>query len=348
MSEFLIVGSGLTGATIARVLHDAGRSVLITDSRSHIGGNVHDHYVEGVKIHTYGPHYFRTSSQRVHDFITCFCNLIPWSAEVKSNGAGVRPWPLNEQYIEWECGKNWKPARSGPAANFEEAALNLMPKVIYDYFIKGYTEKQWGVKATELSAELCTRFTVHKGNEQRFSPNAKWQGIPDCGYAELMRRMVAGIPLMLNSKFNIDAAPVFSKIIYTGSLDSLLNNQFGKLKYRGQHRTVEVTSQGLGCLQLNNPGAGEHIRKIDWSYLPTASKPSHTVITTETPYTPTDPDKYEYPFPDEANKVLHQQYVDEVAQRYPHITVCGRLGCYKYFDMDVAIERAFRISEKFL
>lgn len=348
MSEFLVVGSGLTGATIARILHDSGRSVLVTESRDHLGGNVHDHYVESIKVHTYGPHYFRTSSQRVYDFVTCFCKLIPWEAHVKSNGDGTQAWPLNEQYIESVCGIGWKPERIGVASNFEEAALNLMPKALYEKFIKGYTEKQWGVKATELSADLCTRFTVHKGNEQRFSPNPKWQGIPDCGYAELMRRMLSGIPIMLNSKFNIESASIFSKIIYTGSLDSLLNNQFGNLKYRGQHRTVGRSNEGLGCLQLNNPGEGGHIRKIDWSYLPSFYKPKYTVITTETPYTPENPNEYEYPFPDATNKELHKKYLREISEMYSNITVCGRLGCYQYFDMDIAIERAFRVVEKFL
>jgi UDP-galactopyranose mutase len=155
--DYLIVGAGLTGSVIARSLADAGRDVLIVDRRSHFGGNVHDHAHEsGIRIHTYGPHYFRTSSDRIWAFATRFASFFRYEAALKSLVDGeLENWPIAASYIRRRIGEGWKPEFAGRPANFEEAALSLMPRAIYEKFIKEYNEKQWGVANSTLAASPC-------------------------------------------------------------------------------------------------------------------------------------------------------------------------------------------------
>ena len=140
--DFLIVGSGLTGATIARMLHDQGLKVLIVDRRTHVGGNVFDHFhPSGIRIHTYGPHYFRTTSQRIWEFVNRFAGFYKYEAELLTLIDGqYEHWPIVQTYIDKHYGANWQPAFVGTPKNFEEASLAKMPRKIYEDFVKGYTE----------------------------------------------------------------------------------------------------------------------------------------------------------------------------------------------------------------
>ncbi|MPZ52548.1 MAG: FAD-dependent oxidoreductase [Acidimicrobiia bacterium] len=178
-TEYLIVGSGLTGATIARHLVENGRDVLILDRRPHMGGNVHDHWhPSGIRIHTYGPHYFRTSSERIWSFVNRFADFYRYEAELLTMvDNSLEHWPVVESYIEKAVGPDWEPAFTGTPSNFEEASLSKMPEQIYRLFVKGYTEKQWGVPAESLSADLAGRFAVHGDGDKRLK-RSKYQGIP--------------------------------------------------------------------------------------------------------------------------------------------------------------------------
>ena len=202
-TDYLVIGSGLTGATIARLLHERGEKVLVLDRRTHVGGNVHDHLHEsGIRVHTYGPHYFRTSDERIWNFVNRFAQFYDYVASLKSWVDGqYENWPIAASYIRKHIGEKWEPSFKGKPANFEEAALSLMPELIYQKFIKGYNIKQWGVDPRELSASLVKRFDVREDDDPRLMPNHTYQGIPKDGYAVFMEKMLEGIQVHLQCDY---------------------------------------------------------------------------------------------------------------------------------------------------
>jgi UDP-galactopyranose mutase len=357
--DYLIVGAGLTGGVMARVLADAGRDVLVVDRRTHIGGNVHDHvHASGIRIHTYGPHYFRTNSDRIWRFATRFGNFDRYEASLKSLVDGrLENWPIAASYIRRAIGEHWSPEFTGKPANFEQAALSLMPRAIYEKFIKEYNEKQWGVPADHLSASLCTRFDIRLDDEPRLKPDCKYQGIPTDGYAAWTRNILEGIPTILNYDYlkHRDAIRVRKMLVFTGPIDEFFAYDLGKLAYRGQQRKHEYKDEiqfAQECGQVNNPmhSGGPHIRTLEWKHMMPANFAERirgTVLTTETPYSPQNPQDYEYPFPDEANAKLYAHYRDR-AQKIGRLMICGRLGEYRYYDMDQAMARSMMLAERLI
>lgn len=356
-TDYLIVGSGLTGAVIARLLQERGENVLVLDRRKHVGGNVHDHLHEtGIRVHTYGPHYFRTSDEKLWDFVNRFSPFYEYVASLKSYVDGeYENWPIAASYIRKHIGESWQPSFKGNPSNFEEAALSLMPDLIYEKFIKGYNIKQWGVDPRELSATLVKRFDVRQDDDPRLMPNHKYQGIPSLGYAKFMENMLEGIPVILDCDYlkRKDEFSYSKMLIYTGPIDEYFNFEFGKLKYRGQRRVHEFISNKQWhqpCGQVNNPDLnnGPHIRTLEWKHMMKEGEKNAidgTLITKEITYTPESPEDYEYPFPDQVNADLFKKY-NEKALSTPNLLVCGRLGEYKYYDMDQAIARAFMLVNK--
>ena len=356
--DCLIVGSGITGAVIARKLTDAGCSVLVLERRTHLGGNVHDHlHASGIRIHTYGPHYFRTSSKRIWAFVTRFSDFYKYEPALKSWVDGrYENWPITVNYIRRFVGENWKPAFCGTPANFEEAALALMPKLVYEKFVKNYNEKQWGVPPATLSANLLKRFDVRADDEPRLTRH-RYQGLPKEGYAMLMQRMLDGIPVLLNCDY-LAARHQFSGqkwTVFTGPIDGYFANDLGHLKYRGQQRAHQYYPDVhyiQPCGQVNNPDPvnGPHIRTMEWKHMMESSCAKGirgTVLTQEVPITVDDPNDLEYPFPNAANAKLYETYRKR-AEGIPRLTICGRLGEYRYYDMDQAVGRAMVLAERIL
>ncbi len=349
--DYLVVGSGLTGATIARILTDFGKEVMVIDRRKHLGGNVSDHMDKnGVRIHTYGPHYFRTGSEKIWEYVNRFTTFYPYVACLQTEVDGhLYPWPIHAETLDIMVGTSSSRNLSNTApSNFEEASLAMMPRAIYEKFVYGYTVKQWGVEPKQLSATLAKRFDVRRDGDLRLFRHAH-QGMPSDGYMSFMRNMLAGIPLILESDF-LELRDQFNArklLIYTGPIDAYFAYKYGKLQYRGQMRETMYYSdiehfQPVG--QVNNPSLtnGGHIRTLEWKYMmrkDLASKVHGTVITRETPFTPEEPDKFEYPFPDDLNARLYQRYADE-AKAMNKVLICGRMGEYRYYDMDQAIGRA--------
>ncbi len=357
-ADYLVVGSGLTGAVIARTLVDAGRSVLVLDRRSHPGGNVHDHFHPScIRIHTYGPHYFRTNDERLWSFVNRFASFYPYEAAIKSLVDGqFENWPIAASYIRRTVGDDWKPSFQGTPGNFEEASLALMPRLIYDRFVRGYTEKQWGVPAAALSASLARRFDVRDDDEPRLRRH-QYQGIPEEGYSGLMRGILAGIPVILNCDYlrHRDDFQATRMTIFTGPIDEYFSFDLGRLKYRGQRREHDYLPDvqfAQPCGQVNNPDPnnGPHIRTLEWKHMMRpdyAARIQGTVLTREVTITPVDPGDYEYPFPDDANTQLYRAYRERAAS-IPQLLVCGRLGEYRYYDMDQAIARAQMLAANLL
>lgn len=357
-ADYVIVGSGLTGGTIARLLTDAGREVVVLERRPHLGGNVHDHrHASGVRIHTYGPHYFRTGSEEIWEYVNRFARFYKYEAVVKSLVDGrIENWPIAASYIRRTIGENWKPSFTGTPANFEEASLAMMPELVYRKFVKGYSEKQWGVKATELSAELARRFDVREDDEPRLMRH-KHQGIPRDGYAAFTRSILAGIPVVPNFDYlkNQELVHARKLLVFTGPIDEFFGYDLGRLRYRGQRREHSyLPNQHLvqPCGQVNNPdpATGPHIRTLEWKHMmPPDEVPQiqGTVLTREYTFSPEDPNQQEYPFPDRHNAELYQRYRAR-AEAIPGLLVCGRLGEYRYYDMDQAIGRAMMLARQLL
>lgn len=360
--DYLIVGSGLTGSVIARQLVDAGCDVLVVDRRSHLGGNVHDqiHEESNIRFHTYGPHYFRTGSDKIWEYVNQFSSFYKYEAIIKSQiDSCEENWPISDEYIKRTIGENWKPAFKEPPRNFEEASLAMMPKQIYEKFVKSYTEKQWGVAAHTLDVGLAGRFDVRLDNDPRLKLS-KYQGIPTIGYAGWMENLLHGITVIRNFDYlkNKDKIKVKKLLVFTGPIDEFYNFKLGALKYRGQKRESKYlpTSAAdceylFSCGQINTPNSiNPHIRILEWKHMLSEDekkKSSGIVLTFETPFTPTDPNEYEYPFPDRFNSKLYKHY-RLLAGREKNTLICGRLGEYKYYDMDQAIGRALVLAERII
>lgn len=357
-ADYVIVGSGLTGGTIARTLVEAGREVVVLERRSHVGGNVHDHkHPSGVRIHTYGPHYFRTGSDELWDWVGRFADFYKYEAVVKSLVDGrIENWPIAGSYIARTVGRDWKPSFTGTPRNFEEASLAMMPELVYRKFVKGYSEKQWGVKAHELAADLAKRFDVREDDEPRLMRH-KYQGIPREGYAGFTRNLLKDIPVVMPFDYlkNRERIQARKLLVFTGPIDEFFGYDMGKLGYRGQkreHNYLPDAALVQPCGQVNNPDPdnGPYIRTLEWKHMmPPEDIPNiqGTVLTQETTYSPDDPNHQEYPFPDKANDDLYQRYRQR-AEEVPNLLVCGRLGEYRYYDMDQAIGRAMMLARKIL
>ncbi len=355
--DYLVVGSGLTGATIARALADQGRDVVVVERRPEIGGNLQDTvHSSGIRIHTYGPHYFRTSSPSIWAHVGRFAEFYPFEAVLMSHVDGrLEHWPVQEEYIRRAVGAAWRPVHGIDAANFEEASLAMMPALVYEKFVRGYTAKQWGVDPRQLAADLAGRFDVRRDGDIRLK-TSRYQGIPRGGYGAMMRRTLTGIRVFTGVDYLHDRDRFTARrlVFFTGPIDEYFRFDLGRLAYRGQrrdHRYLPDTNWLQPTAQTNYPDpATPAIRSLEWKHLmepELRDAVPGTIVTTETPHTPSDPGEYEYPFPDAASRALYDRYRKR-ADAIPGLVVCGRLGDYRYYDMDQAIGRALVLVRRYL
>lgn len=353
--DFLIVGSGIYGATLAHLLNQAGKTVLICEKRPNIGGNVYTEKIDGIDVHMYGAHIFHTSDEKVWEFVNSFVPFKPFINTVLANYKGKYynlPFNMNTFEEMWGV-KNKEEAIAKIDSqkgnfknpkNLEEQAISLVGEDIYRTLIKGYTEKQWGKKATELPSFIIKRIPLRfEYNNNYF--NDTYQGIPSLGYTELIKRIIGKIKVLLNTDFlkHPELKDVANQIVYTGAIDEFFNYKLGQLEYRSLRFDIERVNKEYfqkNCVINFTDYEVPYTRIIEHKYFLDTKTPT-TVITREYPVTYTNGMERYYSINDEKNDVLYNEYFTE-ANKIPNLFFGGRLGKHKYFDMDDSILEAFK------
>ena len=354
--DYLIVGAGLYGAVCAREAVRAGKKVLVIDKRPNIAGNVYTREVEGIHVHVYGAHIFHTNNKTVWDYVNQFAEFNRFTNSPVANYRGeLYSLPFNM----YTFNKMWGVVTPEEAAakieeqrreagitepkNLQEQAISLVGTDIYEKLIKGYTEKQWGRPCTELPAFIIKRLPVRLTFDNNYF-NALYQGIPMGGYTKMVANMLDGIEVRLNtdylaSKAELDA--LADRVIYTGPIDAYFDYKLGNLEYRSVRFETEVLDkpnfQGNAAVNYTDRET-PWTRIIEHKWFEFADQPK-TVISREYSSEWKPGDEPYYPVNDDRNGALYQQY-RKLADAEQKVTFGGRLGEYKYYDMDAVIASA--------
>ena len=371
--DYLIVGAGLFGATFAYFAHKNGKKCLVIDKRPHLGGNVYCENIEGINVHKYGAHIFHTSSKKVWDFVN---SIVPFNRYTNSPVANYKgklynlPFNMNTFYQMWgvttpseamaKIEEQRRDAVEAMAAqgveeprNLEEQALTLIGRDIYERLIKGYTEKQWGRKCTDLPAFIIKRLPVRLVFDNNYF-NDSFQGIPEGGYNKLIDGLIDGIETKVNANFFSDRTyweSLAEKIVYTGPVDEYFDFKFGKLNYRTVKFDTKVLNQpnyqGNAVVNYTDREV-PYTRVIEHKHFEMFGAKVYatpkTVISMEysTEWKP-GMEPY-YPVNDELNNQLAARY-RAAAEAEPNVLFGGRLAEYKYYDMAPIIEKVMRMFE---
>jgi len=351
--DYLIVGSGLFGATFARLATDAGKKCLVIDRKEHIAGNCYTHNDGGIHIHRYGPHIFHTSNKKVWEFVQRFAdfNNFILSPKAWSNGKLYSlPFNMNTFYEMWGTYRPEDAKRKideqtymGPVRNLEEQALFLVGTDIYETLIKQYTEKQWGRSARKLPSFIIRRLPLRFTYDNNYF-NDRYQGIPIGGYTKMFEKMLDGIEVRINTDYLQDKEyfdSIANKVIFTGPIDEYFDYSLGELDYRSlrfeEKRLGEENYQGNAIVNYCD-NSRKYTRIIEHKHFEKVDT-DHTVITKEYPQ------KYRrgltpyYPINDKTNQDLYKKY-KEMSNSLTNVMFGGRLAEYKYMDMHVVIESA--------
>ena len=358
--DYLIVGSGIFGCVAARELTDRGRSCLVTDKRPHIGGNVYCEDIDGITVHKYGAHIFHTDSKKVWDYVNRFVRFLPYEHRVTAKSGGESyslPFNMNTFRQIWgaaspEEAKARIARQSGgitEPSNLEEQAVSLVGRDIYEKLVKGYTEKQWGKDCRELPASIIKRLPLRFEYDDRYFTD-KYQGIPQGGYNVLTDKLLEGIPNLVGMSYQrlIKEFPsIADKVIFTGPIDEFFEYRLGRLEYRSlrfEEERLDIPDyQGQAVVNYCDSEI-PYTRIIEHKHFTGAESP-RTVITREYPAEWQPGQEAYYPINDERNNELYRQY-RELAREYPNIIFAGRLGEYKYYDMDDTVAAALELTER--
>jgi UDP-galactopyranose mutase len=356
--DYLIVGAGLYGAVFAREMTDAGKKCLVIDKRGHAGGNVYNENIEGINVHKYGAHIFHTNDKAIWDYVNSFVEFNNYINSPLANYKGRLynlPFNMNTFYQLWKVKTPQEAAdkikeqveRSGivDPQNLEEQAIALVGIDIYKTLIKGYTEKQWGRKATDLPKNIIKRLPIRFTYNNNYF-NDRYQGIPIGGYNKLIDGLLAGIEVRLNIDFfevREELAMQADTLVYTGKLDEFYNYRFGYLEYRSlrfEHEVLPITNyQGVAVVNSTERKI-PHIRTIEHKHFEFGTQPK-TVITKEYPEEWAIGKEAYYPINDEKNEQKLKQYM-ELAKNEKKVIFGGRLAEYKYYDMHQVVGAALK------
>ena len=356
MYNYLIVGSGLFGAIFAYEANKRRKKCLVIEKRNHIGGNIYTENIEGINVHKYGAHIFHTSNKEIWNYINQFAEFnrytnspvaryknevynLPFNMNTFNKLWGVFTPEEAKQKIEEEL----KELNIENPQNLEEQAIKLVGKTIYEKLVKGYTEKQWGMKATELPAFIIKRLPVRFTYDNNYF-NDKYQGIPEGGYTQIIEKMLDGIDVKLNYDYfehKEELENIAEKIVFTGPIDKFYNYQFGELEYRSVRFETEVLDmenyQGNAVVNYTEYEV-PYTRIIEHKHFEFGTQ-EKTVISREYSDKWTKEKEPYYPINNEKNNKLYEKYRN-LALKNRNVIFGGRLGQYKYYDMHKVIEEA--------
>lgn len=363
--DYLIVGSGLFGAVFAYEAKKRGKECLVIERRDHIAGNIYCENVHGINVHKYGAHIFHTSNRAVWDYINQFAEFnnyinspvaiykdelynLPFNMNTFSKMWGIKTPAEAQAIIE----KQKAEYNITEPKNLEEQALSLIGKDVYEKLIKGYTEKQWGRSCTELPAFIIKRLPVRYTYDNNYF-NDRWQGIPIGGYTKIIEKMLKGIDVLTSTSFeDYKAAHDISdmRIVYTGNIDEYFGYKYGALQYRTVRFETEYMPdvdnyQGNAVVNYTEREVPytrviehRHFEKCDAKGTVVSKEFSSEWSVGIEPY---------YPINNDENNALYQKY-EQLASQEKNVIFGGRLGKYKYYDMDKVIEAALQaVSEEF-
>lgn len=358
--DFLIVGSGLFGATFAHEAVKRGKRVLVIEKRGHIGGNIYTEKQEGIDVHKYGAHIFHTSNKRVWDYVN---GLVEFNNFVNSPVANYKgemynlPFNMNTFAKMFgistpaqarEIIEKQKSEITGEPQNLEEQAISLVGRDVYTKLIKGYTEKQWGRDCKELPSFIIKRLPVRYTYDNNYF-NDRYQGIPCEGYTALIEKLLDGAEVLLNTDFLKDREKYLAaaeKCIYTGPIDEYFGYSLGKLEYRSLRFETELLDeenhQGVAVVNYTEREI-PYTRIIEHKHFNFGTQPK-TVITREYPTDWEEGMEPYYPVNNEKNDTLYAKYAE--AAKKEGIYFGGRLAQYKYYDMDDTVESALKLSDE--
>ena len=362
MFDYLVVGAGLYGSVFARQAKDNGKSVLVIDKRDHIGGNIYTEDIEGINVHKYGAHIFHTNNKEVWDYVNRYATFNRFTNSPIANYKGeIYSLPFNMYTFNKMWGvvtpeeaaekieEQVKAAGIKEPKNLEEQAISLVGTDIYEKLIKGYTEKQWGRDCKELPAFIIKRLPVRFSYDNNYF-NALYQGIPMGGYTKLVENLLDGIEVRLSEDYlakkeNYDK--LAKKVVYTGPIDAYFGYSLGALQYRSVRFETEVLDkanfQGNAAVNYTDRETPwTRIIEHKWFEFGTQEK---TVISREYSSEWEVGDEPYYPVNDEKNSELYMQY-KKLSEGESHVIFGGRLGEYKYYDMDAVIAAALECSQR--
>ncbi len=366
--DYLIVGAGLYGAVFAHEARAHGKTVMVVDKRDHIAGNIYTEKVEGINVHKYGAHIFHTNNKATWDYVNRFASFNRFTNSPVANYKGeLYSLPFNMYTFNAMWGvskpeeaqaiieKQRREAGIDEPRNLEEQAISLVGCDIYEKLVKGYTEKQWGRDCKDLPAFIIKRLPVRFTFDNNYF-NALYQGIPSGGYTDMIEKMLAGIPVSLNtdylaSKAELDA--MADKIVYTGAIDAYFGYSLGVLEYRSVRFETELLDkpnhQGNAVVNYTDRETPftriiEH-KWFEFGLGADGKELPKTVISREFSSEWQKGDEPYYPINDEKNGALYNEY-KKLAQGEGKVIFGGRLGEYKYYDMDKVIESALDLASR--
>ncbi len=352
--DYLVVGAGLFGCVFAHEMYKAGKSVLVIDKNDYVGGMCYTAKYGDIDVHMNGAHIFHTDDKEVWDYINQFSEFnnyrhkviakylnkiysLPFNMHTFYEIYGVSSIEEAKEKLEQD-----KIYCDGLPKNLEEQALNLVGSKIFKRLIEGYTEKQWGRKCKELSPDILKRLPLRFTYDTDYF-NDMYQGIPVDGYTSICEKLLSGITYKLHTQYTDNLYNMADKIVYTGPIDELMKFKYGHLAYRGlkfKHKILEVEYyQGAPVINYTCR-VPEYTRVIEHKLF-TNTKCPYTVITFEYPIS--DITSRYYPINDKENNMLYNIYVNNLDSKF---IVAGRLGSYRYYDMDDTIREALNLSKK--
>lgn len=354
--DYLIVGSGLFGSIFAYEATKKGKRCLVIDKRSHVGGNIYTQEIEGINVHCYGAHIFHTNYKEVWEYINQFAEFNRYTnspiARYKEELYNM-PFNMNTFNKLWnvvtpkeakaKIEEEKKEAGITEPKNLQEQAISLVGKTIYEKLVKGYTEKQWGKRATELPSFIIKRLPVRFTYDNNYF-NDIYQGIPIGGYTKMIEKMLEGIDVKLNCDFfekKEELENIAQRVVFTGPIDKFYDYEFGELEYRSLRFETEILEeenyQGNAVVNYTEYDI-PYTRIIEHKHFE-YGKGAKTVITKEYPDNWNKDKEPYYPINDEKNNSLYKKY-EELSKKNKNVIFGGRLGQYKYYDMDKVILEA--------